>query len=107
MHKAANFFLNERDDIETISFYGDVDWDNNRFERTNRYISLSRHNSLFFGNHAGARRACVLYSLVCSCRQMGLNFFDYLSDVLNKTAAMLPGTKAEAYRNLFPDRWNK
>lgn len=25
MHKAANFFLNEWDDIETISFYGDVD----------------------------------------------------------------------------------
>ena len=40
MHKAANYFLNE----------WDVDWDNNRLERINRHISLSRHNSLFFGS---------------------------------------------------------
>lgn len=107
MHKAANYFLNEWDGIEAISKYGDVDWDNNRLERTNRYVSLSRHNSLFFGSHAGARRGCIFYSLACSCREMGINFFDYLSDVLNRTAAMPPGSGAEAYRNLLPDRWNK
>ena len=50
MHKAANYFLNEWDGIEAISHYGDVDWDNNRLERINRHISLSRHNSLFFGS---------------------------------------------------------
>ena len=107
MHKAANYFLNEWDGIEAISKHGDVDWDNNRLERTNRYVSLSRHNSLFFGSHAGARRGCIFYSLACSCREMGINFFDYLSDVLNRTAAMPPGSGAEAYRNLLPDRWNK
>lgn len=107
MHKAANYFLNEWDGIEAISKYGDVEWDNNRLERTNRYVSLSRHNSLFFGSHAGARRGCIFYSLACSCREMGINFFDYLSDVLNRTAAMPPGSGTEAYRNILPDRWNK
>ena len=29
---------------------------------------------------------------------MGINFFDYLSDVLTKTAALPPGSKPEAYR---------
>ena len=38
---------------------------------------------------------------------MGINFFDYLSDVLNRTAAMPPGSKPEAYRNLLPDKWTK
>ena len=107
MHRAANYFLNEWDGIEAISKYGDVEWDNNRLERTNRYVSLSRHNSLFFGSHAGAKRGCIFYSLACSCREMGINFFDYLSDVLNRTAALPPGSNPKAYRDLLPDRWTK
>ena len=107
MHKAANYFLNEWDDIEAISKYGDVEWDNNRLERINRSVSLSRHNSLFFGSHAGAKRGCIFYSLACSCRELGINFFDYLSDVLNRTAALPPGSNTEAYRDLLPDRWTK
>jgi transposase len=39
-------------------------------------ISLSRRNSLFFGSHAGARRAAMFYSLACSCRLQGVNFFE-------------------------------
>ena len=38
---------------------------------------------------------------------MGINFFDYLSDVLNRTAAMPPESKPEAYRDLLPDKWTK
>jgi Transposase IS66 family. len=106
MHKAANYFLNEWDGIEAIADYGNVDWDNNRLERINRYISLSRHNSLFFGSHAGAKRGCIFYSLACSCRNLGINFFDYISDVLNRTAALPPGHN-EAYRDLLPDKWTK
>ncbi len=107
MQRAANYFLNEWNGIEAISKYGDVDWDNNRLERINRYVSLSRHNSLFFGSHAGAQRGCILYSLACSCRCLGINFFDYISDVLNKAAAMPSGSPVEAYRNLLPDKWTK
>lgn len=44
--------------------------------------------------------------LACSCRCNGINFFDYLSDVLNK-AADLQHLTPEAYRNLLPDRWTK
>ncbi len=107
MHKAANYFLNEWDGIEAISHYGDVNWDNNRLERINRYISLSRHNSLFFGSHAGAKRGCIFYSLACTCRNLGVNFFDYLSDTLNKAAVLPPGSGIDAYRSLLPDKWTK
>lgn len=103
--KAANYFLNEWEGIEAISRYGDVSWDNNFLERLNRYISLSRHNSLFFGSHAGAERGCFFYSLACSCRLNKINFFEYLSDVLNKAAALPPGAGLDAYRDLLPDRW--
>jgi len=107
MHKAANYFLNEWEGIETISHYGDVDWDNNRAERGQRCVSLSRRNSLFFGSHAGARRGCIFYSLASSCQNNDVNFFEYMSDVINKAASLPPGTPLETYRNLLPDRWRK
>ena len=107
MHKAANYFLNEWSGIEAIPTAGDYSWDNNQIERINRYVSLSRKNSLFFGSHAGAERGCVFYSLACSCRLHRINFFEYLSDLLNRMSEMPNGTPVEAYRNLLPDKWAK
>ena len=107
MSKAANYFLNEWDGIEAVATGGDYDWDNNLIERINRYISISRKNSLFFGSHAGAERGCVFYSLACSCRLHQINFFEYFSDVLNRMAHMPSGAKPEAFRDLLPDRWTK
>ena len=34
--------------------------DNNLVERYNRYISLSRRNSLFFGSHKGGGKRCII-----------------------------------------------
>ena len=107
MYGAANYFLNEWDGIEAIVTGGDYYWDNNLVERINRYVSLSRKNSLFFGNHKGAERGCFFYSLACSCRMHKINFFEYLTDVLNKMAQMPATASPEAYRNLLPDRWGK
>ena len=76
-------------------------------EHINRYISLSRKNSLFFGSHAGAERSAIFYSLACSCRLHRINFFEYLSDVLNRCAEMPNGAPPDAFRELLPDRWMK
>jgi len=104
-YTAVHYMLNEWEAIENIFTRGDYHLDNNLVERLNRYISLSRRNSLFFGSHKGAERAAMYYSLACSCRLLGINFFEYLSDVINKTAMMQPNTKNEAYRELLPDKW--
>ena len=107
MRGAVNYFLNEWDGIEAIATGGDYSWDNNLIERINRYISLSRKNSLFFGSHAGAGRGAIFYSLACSCRLHRINFFEYLSDVLNRTTQIPNGSGPEAFRDLLPDRWKK
>ena len=57
-----------------IHFKPEYEMDNNAIERINRYISLSRRNSLFCGSHQGAKRAALIYSLACSCRQRGIKF---------------------------------
>lgn len=84
---------------------GDYSWDNNLIERINRYISMSSKNSLFFGSHAGAERSAIFYSLACSCRLNRINFFEYLSDVLNRVAGMPNGAPPDAFCELLPDRW--
>ena len=104
-HTAVHYMLNEWEAIENIFTRGDYRLDNNLVERLNRYISLSRRNSLFFGSHKGAQRAAMFYSLACSCRLNSVNFFEYISDVINRTALMQPNTDISEYRALLPDKW--
>ena len=104
-YNAVHYMLNEWDAIENIFTRGDYHLDNNLVERLNRYISISRRNSLFFGSHKGARRAAMFYSLACSCRLNNVNFFEYISDVINRTALMQPNTPIKEYRALLPDQW--
>jgi transposase len=56
--------------------------DNNAAERQLRRVAVGRKNWLFAGSDEGAERACVLYSLVASCKLHGVNPFEYLRDVL-------------------------
>ena len=106
-HEAVHYMLNEWDALMNIFTRGDYHLDNNLVERLNRYISLSRRNSLFFGSHTGAKRAAMFYSLACSCRLQGVNFFEYISDVINKAATLPPGTPLSKYRDLLPDKWKQ
>ena len=67
--------------------------------------TISRRSSLFFGSHKGAERAAVLYTLALSAKMNHLNLFDYLADILDRTATWQPNTPLEKYRNLLPDCW--
>ena len=106
-YEAVHYMLNEWDALMNIFTRGDYHLDNNLVERLNRYISLSRRNSLFFGSHTGVKRAAMFYSLACSCRLQGVNFFEYISDVINKAATLPPGTPLSKYRDLLPDKWKQ
>ena len=105
--QAVGYALNEYNAICDIFKRGDTALDNNYIERIQRYISLSRRNSMFFGSHEGAGRAAILYSIAISCRLNGINLFEYICDVIEKTAEWQPNTPWEKYRDLLPDRWKK
>ena len=105
LYKAAVYMSNEMNDVVNIFNDGTYELDNNQVERFNRYISLSRKNSLFYGSHEGANKGALLYSLACSCRLQGVNFFEYITDVLNQKLTIPDGAEPEAYRNLLPDIW--
>lgn len=104
---AVNYMLSQWEAIKDIFTKGNYHLDNNLVERYNRYISLSRRNSLFFGSHKGAERGVIFYSLACSCRMQGINTFEYIADIINKVAKLPPNTDIKAYRDLLPDKWKE
>jgi hypothetical protein len=105
--QAVNYTLNVFSTIENYLLNPDYTLDNNHLEQANRYISLSRRNSLFFGSHDGASRAALLYSLACSCRLNDINTFEYFDDILTRMPYIPPNVKYELLRELLPDRWRK
>ena len=67
----------------------------------------SRRNSLFFGSHKGAERAAILYTLALSCRMNKVDLFEYLTDIIDRTAEWQPNTPLQKYRDLLPDKWKR
>ena len=103
--EAVGYLDMEWDAVVDIFKRGDTNLDNNLVERMNRYFSMSRRSSLFFGSHSGAERAAVLYTLALSSKMNGINLFDYIVDILDKTGTWQPNTPLVKYRDLLPDRW--
>lgn len=42
-----------------------------------------------------------------AARLCGVDFFEYLTDVINRVAAMGPKATADTCRDLLPDKWEK
>lgn len=101
LQEAITYLRNEWNAVVDIFNYGDTYLDNNMVERMNRYISLSRKNSLFFGSHKGAERGAILYTIALTCRMHKVNLFEYLTDVINRTAEWQPNTPIENTGNCF------
>lgn len=104
--EAVRYFDMEWHAAADIFKRGDTSLDNNLVERMNRYFSMSRRSSLFFGSHKGAERAAVLYTLALSAKMHGINLFNYIVDIIEKTATWQPNTSLDKYRDLLPDRWS-
>lgn len=79
--------------------------DNNLVENAVRPLALGRKNFLFCGNHDAAVRAAIVYSLVSSCKAMGVDPRESMEDVMLR----IPGNEnnRDVLRELPPDRWAK
>jgi transposase len=58
--------------------------DNNLAERNLRMVAVGRNNWTFAGSDEGGKRAAIIYSLVASCKHLGIDPFAYLRDVLDR-----------------------
>jgi transposase len=79
--------------------------DNNLSERTLRAIALGRNNWGVIGSDVGGRTAAVLYSVVGTCKHLGIDPFAYLRDALPGLFALSEKPTTERRIDLLPDRW--
>jgi transposase len=63
---------------------GRINIDNNLIENAIRPLALGRKNWLFCGNDASAYRAAIVYSLISTCKNAGIEPRIWMEDVLRK-----------------------
>lgn len=77
--------------------------DNNLSERQIKQMVIGRKNWMFAGSENGARNSAILFSLVVSCKLIGVDPFAYLRDVLSRIATH----PADRVHELIPSEWQK
>ena len=78
---------------------------NNLSERTLRAVALGRNNWGLIGSEAGGQTAAVLYSVVGTCKHLGIDPFGYLREALPALFTLGEQPTAEQLRGWLPDRW--
>jgi transposase len=79
--------------------------DNNLSERTLRAIALGRNNWGVIGSEGSGATAAVLYSVVGTCKHLGIDPFAYLREALPGLFALGEKPAAERLVDWLPDRW--
>lgn len=99
--QAIAYVLNHWQALNNYCLDGILNIDNNTAERAIKPVVLGRKNYLFAGSHEGAKNAAILYSLIETCKLIGINPFAYLKDVLTR----LPTTLMKNLNQLLPYNW--
>jgi transposase len=103
--QAIGYALNNWEALRRYQEQGYLAIDNNLSERTLRAIALGRNNWGVIGSEAGGRTAAVLYSLVGTCKHLGIDPFAYLRATLPGLFALGEKPTAELLAAWLPDRW--
>jgi transposase len=99
MGKAIQYAINQEKHLRRYVESGALEIDNNRSERNLRTIAVGRKNWVFIGNENYGHKAAVLYSLIVTCHNIGIDPRLYLRDVLVRIA-----TTSDA-KSLTPHHW--
>lgn len=101
MGAALTYVRNQWPGLRRYVGHGMLAIDNNCAERQIKPVALGRRNWLFAGSEDGGHRAAVCYTLVNSCKLLGVEPFAYMKDVLERAAAHPISRVAE----LTPANW--
>jgi len=85
------------DALQRYTTDGRLDIDNNAAERGLRKVALGRNNWIFFGNERGGRTAAIMYSLIATCEEHGVDPRVYLRDVLMRIKTGVPPVELTPY----------
>lgn len=99
--KALGYLDNQWEPLTRFLEVGVLPIHNNDAERALRHVVVGRKNWLFFGSPRGAEVGANLFSLIASCKALGITPEVYLEDVLRRVDT----TPASEDRRLTPWAW--
>jgi hypothetical protein len=99
--EAVGYARNQWAALQVYTTAGFLEMDNNAAERALRAVAIGRKNYLGFGSDVGGETAAVLYTFTQTCRELGVEPWRYLRDVLER----LPCHPPERLAELLPDEW--
>lgn len=100
--RACGYLTNHQIALTRFIDDGALPIDNTLVERLHRRPAIGKRNFLFAGSHAGGERAAIAYSILGTCRLIGLNPVPYLGNVLPTLAR---GVDLEQIPSLMPKAW--
>jgi transposase len=100
--EAIRYAKNQREYIRRCFSDGRYEIDNGAVERQIREPALGRKNFYFTGSVPAARRLAGAYTLVQTCRLLGISTRDYLIDVIEKLEG---GWPMRRLTELLPHNW--
>jgi transposase len=100
--EAIRYFTNNQKALGRFLESGVIPIDNGIVERLHVRAALTRKNYLFAGSDTGGERAAIAYTILGSCRLVGVNPVAYLTDVLPRLGRRLRLRDLPA---LMPAQW--
>jgi transposase len=88
MGEAMGYALGQWDQLKVFLDHGVVEIDNNLCENAVRPTAIGRKNWLFIGADDAGWRSAVIYSIIESCRNYGIEPMAYMRDVLTRLPEM-------------------
>ena len=103
MGVAVTYGLNQWDKLVRFLEDGRVELSNNRAERSIKPFVIGRKNFLFCNTPGGAQASAIIYSIIETAKENGLNPYAYLTHLFERLPNM-DTTDAAAIEQLLP--WN-
>jgi hypothetical protein len=101
--KALSYADNQWPDMARYLDVPQAELDNNSIEHSLRAVVLGRRNWLHVGQEAGGEKAANLFSLMITCRRLGVEPYAYLHDILRR----LPNHPNKDIWQLTPRGWKE
>lgn len=100
---AKEYMLNQRKYLEIYLEDGRLEMSNNRAERSIKPFVIDRKNFLFANTPRGAKASAIMFSLIETAKESGMDPFVYLTYVLRSAPNHDIRNDAEALDKLLPE----
>ena len=99
---AVHYALSQRKYLEAYLLDGRLEISNNRAERSIKPFVIDRKNFLFANTPRGAAASAIMFSLIETAKESGLNPFEYLTYIFRTAPNLTAGADSSAVERLLP-----